>query len=365
MTFLRLLRALFLALAPLLTVTSVARAQVFEAFVSGVGDDANTCTRTLPCRTFAGAFLVTLPGGIISALDPGDFGPVTVTHSISIEGHGVADILANGTHAITITAGPSDVVVLRGLTLDGLGSFGGNGILVRKVGSLLVEDSEIRNFGSDGILFVGYPPQFDARAAAESPDSSPNAGNSTSPRSNTEHNVVISNTQGVGISIGSIGDAADIGLTTVLKQVTITGNLGGGFLLDTRQHTILAATHGGEVTSESRTQMPSSIKYNATVSNTANLVDCVISGNSGFGGVSVLDLTPGSQQPYEHNFVFVNNSSVVGNNGAGLMAQGIGTVITMSNVEISTNTTGIASLLGGQLISFGNNRKVGNVTDGA
>src|ERR1700756_2338676 len=91
-----------------------------RTWVSGVGDDANPCSRTAPCKTFAGAISKTDPGGEISVLDPGGYGAVTITKSISIiteGGSGEAGILASGTNGITVNAGASDVVILRGLVI--------------------------------------------------------------------------------------------------------------------------------------------------------------------------------------------------------------------------------------------------------
>src|SRR5216684_7878770 len=110
-------------LAPFLA-SPPAHAQATRTWVSGVGDDANPCSRTAPCKTFAGAISKTAPCGEIDVLDPGGFGAVTITKCISIETDdvSVAGVLVSGTNAIIIAAGASDVVMLRGLTFDGLGT---------------------------------------------------------------------------------------------------------------------------------------------------------------------------------------------------------------------------------------------------
>src|SRR5580692_846428 len=79
--------------------TAPAHAQATRTWISGVGDDANPCSRTAPCKTFAGAIAKTSPGGEIDALDPGGFGGVTITKSITFDGGGgqVASILVSGT----------------------------------------------------------------------------------------------------------------------------------------------------------------------------------------------------------------------------------------------------------------------------
>src|SRR6201992_3254676 len=80
--------------------TAPAQAQASRTWVSGVGDDANPCSRTAPCKTFAGAISKTLAGGEIDALDPGGFGAVTITKAITIDGGEgqVASVLVSGTN---------------------------------------------------------------------------------------------------------------------------------------------------------------------------------------------------------------------------------------------------------------------------
>src|SRR5260221_14271951 len=77
--------------------SSLAFAQATRTWVSGVGDDANPCSRTAPCKTFAGAISRTATGGEISVLDPGGYGAVTITKPITISGVGEqASILSSG-----------------------------------------------------------------------------------------------------------------------------------------------------------------------------------------------------------------------------------------------------------------------------
>src|SRR6476659_11202496 len=101
--------------------TSAAYAQASRTWVSGVGDDANPCSRTAPCKTFAGAISKTAPGGEIDALNPGGYGAVTITKSITIDGGGgqVASVLAAGTNGIVIN-GTGAVVTLRNLRINGV-----------------------------------------------------------------------------------------------------------------------------------------------------------------------------------------------------------------------------------------------------
>ena len=133
--------------------SGTAQAQATRTWVSGVGDDANPCSRTAPCKTFAGAISKTVAGGEIDALDPGGFGAVTITKSITIDGGGgqVASIVASGTNAINVSAGASDVVILRNLRLDGLSHSGLQGIQYNSGGELHIENCDIFGFGNSGI----------------------------------------------------------------------------------------------------------------------------------------------------------------------------------------------------------------------
>lgn len=128
-----------------------ASAQATRTWVSGVGDDANPCSRTAPCKTFAGAISKTAAGGEISALDPGGFGAVTITKSITINGDGtLAGILASLTNGVIVNAGVNDRVVLRNISINGAGN-GINGIRYLAGKSLLVENCSISGFTTRGI----------------------------------------------------------------------------------------------------------------------------------------------------------------------------------------------------------------------
>ena len=82
---------------------AIAHAQATRTWVSGVGDDANPCSRTAPCKTFAGAISKTAAGGVISVLDPGGFGAVTITKAITIESEGaIGGILVSSANGITV-----------------------------------------------------------------------------------------------------------------------------------------------------------------------------------------------------------------------------------------------------------------------
>lgn len=143
-----------------LAFTSIAQAQATRTWVSGVGDDVNPCSRTAPCKTFAGAISKTAAGGEIDALDPGGFGAVTITKSIVIDGtHGAGfgSILASGVNGVNVndsaTATPGTInVALRNLSINGAGTtLGLNGVNFTSGNSVSVEDCVIQNFSNAGV----------------------------------------------------------------------------------------------------------------------------------------------------------------------------------------------------------------------
>jgi hypothetical protein len=151
----RTLRAILLAAIALvaLGLPATAMAQATRTWVSGTGDDANPCSRTAPCKTFVGAINKTAEGGEINAIDPGGYGGVTITKSITIRSEGaLAGVLVSGTNAIVVNAGPTDFVVLDGLDVNGLGS-SLSAIKILSARSVRVENSEIYGFRA-GIALV-------------------------------------------------------------------------------------------------------------------------------------------------------------------------------------------------------------------
>src|SRR3982074_2927712 len=104
-----------------LFIGSVAQAQATRTWVSGVGDDANPCSRTAPCKTWAGAISKTAAGGEIAALDPGGVGTPTITKAITISGQGVVtSTLASGVPGFLINAGINDRVTLQHISINGI-----------------------------------------------------------------------------------------------------------------------------------------------------------------------------------------------------------------------------------------------------
>ena len=153
-------RFVFAAFAAMvLSTASVAQAQASRTWVSGVGDDVNPCSRTAPCKTFAGAISKTAAGGEISVLDPGGYGGVTITKSISINAEGAeGGVLVSGANGIVVN-GPNVIVNLRGLMIEGLGT-SPNGVRFISGAALHIQNCVIRRFAAggagnqNGILFA-------------------------------------------------------------------------------------------------------------------------------------------------------------------------------------------------------------------
>jgi hypothetical protein len=143
-------------LSPILVIAALALpgsafGQATRTWVSGVGDDANPCSRTAPCKTFAGAISKTATKGEINCLDPGGFGGVTITKALTIKCHYTeGGVLVSGTNAIVVNAPSTDRVTLRGLDINGLGT-GLNGIRILSAKSVDILDSEIYEFTGAGI----------------------------------------------------------------------------------------------------------------------------------------------------------------------------------------------------------------------
>lgn len=122
-----------------------------QTWVSGVGDDANPGIRYAPCKTFSGALAKTNPGGVISVLDPGGFGAVTIQQSVTIQGDdSEGSALTTGTNGIVINAGINDVVTLRNLNCLGLKT-GLSAILILQAGAVHIENCHIDGFFTAGV----------------------------------------------------------------------------------------------------------------------------------------------------------------------------------------------------------------------
>lgn len=267
-----------------------------RTWVSGVGDDINPGSRTAPCKTFPGALSKTSDGGEISVLDPGGFGAVTITKSLTIDGTGgFASILASSTTGIIIN-GAGINVTIRGISINGAAG-GLIGIRIIAANRVSIENCVI--FGFTGGSANGVK---DERAAG---------GrlfiiNSTI-RNNGQSGVLVAPSSGSPI------------IQAILDNVQLLGNGNAG----------LAATNGSRVTISDSVAFgnTNSGLFASSAVGTAelNIEGCVSAGN----GVGITS-DPGAT-------VRISNVHVT-NNGAGLT--GAGTYVTYGNNRIAGNVAG-------------------------
>ena len=146
-------RVLILSLLTL-GMTTLAYAQAPRTWVSGVGDDANPCSRTAPCKTFAGAISKTASPGIINCLDPGGFGAVTITKSVMIDCTGtLGSVLSSGVQGIIVNALTTDNVILRNIDINGAGTtLGTSGVNVVQAASVQLQNVYIETYSSRGLV---------------------------------------------------------------------------------------------------------------------------------------------------------------------------------------------------------------------
>ena len=229
--------ALAAALAGVLS-ASPAQAQRERDFVASYGNDSNPCSFTQPCRTFQAAVNAVLPGGEITAIDSAGFGAIVINKAVTITSPpGVEASIAPiaNTTAIQITAGSSDLVALRGLTLEGAAT-GRTGVIFDTGGGLEISNCIIRNFTDTGI-FVDAPGQTRILIKDTLISDNPTAGvniqptspNNVAPATNVtiDHTTVFNN--GYGIYLGGNPGGNSI-ISAKISNSTITDSLTTGIL---------------------------------------------------------------------------------------------------------------------------------------
>jgi hypothetical protein len=218
-----------------------ANAQATRTWVSGVGDDANPCSRTAPCKTFAGAISKTAAGGIINCIDPGGFGAVTITKAITIDCTSTkAGVLASGTNAINISANAADAVTLRGLDIEGSPGSGLVGINYIAGGTVHVERCRIYSFRTGNAMGIRFPvPSGTAAELVVSDTTIVDSGSST-----TNGGVVVSAT-GTATARVTLNRVQLLNNSTGLR-VDGTGLTAGGVIqLVMRDSSANASTNAG------------------------------------------------------------------------------------------------------------------------
>jgi hypothetical protein len=287
----------------MLAAPMAANAQATRTWVSGVGDDANPCSRTAPCKTFAGAISKTAAGGEIDVLDPGGFGAVTITKSITIgTDPAMGGILSAATNGVIINAAATDVITLRGLTINAANT-GLNGVRILNAGTVNIENCYI------------------------------NGNRTAAPNGN---GVLLNHTAGL------------VELNIDLCTITENGlnNDGAGILVaPTGSGAANVSISNSKIFNNTR-----GIRGDASAtSGTVNIVvkDSVVTTNT-LSGLSIVSgaVTPG---------LLTIEGTVASLNTSGVNSNGAAAVARLSSTVITGNTSGLLPASGGQIISYGNN----------
>jgi hypothetical protein len=284
----------------ILAATSMAQAQATRTWVSGVGDDANPCSRTAPCKTFAGAISKTAAGGEIDVLDPGGYGTLNITKAITVDGgtgSGWGSTLASATNGFIVNANATnDTIHLRNLSINGAGTtLGINGIRYIAANTLHVENVRIFRFSGDGIRME----------------------NATVGRL-IVRNTHISECGGDGIEIAGTSATAN---AVAVDNSSIT-RCGNGFQVTNRAVAVIS---------------------NSVISlNNASGTSSAIDTNTAVVGGAIIDLENCQ----------VNNNSIAINCRTNQ-------AVRLSNVHMTGNANAL-NFAGGTIASWGNNKIIGN-----
>ena len=310
-----------LACAAMFLAPTAASAQATRTWISGVGDDVNPCSRTAPCKTFAGAISKTAAGGEIDTLDPGGFGGVTVTKAMTLanEGIGEAGILVAGTNGVTVNcvSDPNCVVVLRGLQIDG-GPINSNSLAGVKFfagRALIIQNCVIRNFTG------GSPNGY---------------GVSFTPSAGTAESLVIDHTSISANGTGGVGTGTGAGVFIQPAAGTAT--------INAEINDSIITTNNAGIRADTSTNTGTAVTVAITRSTITNNVN---------GGVTAINA---GSVPVT---VSVDHSQVSGNN-VGVNANGTSTaILRMGNTQLFGNTVGYKINNTAVITSFGNN----NISD--
>ena len=282
----------------LMLLSMPAHAQATRTWVSGVGDDANPCSRTAPCKTFAGAISKTAAGGEIDCLDPGGFGALTITKAITLdcgggEGGQVGSILVTGVPGITVNAAATDKIILRNMDINGIvqsTSAGTIGINVVSASGVTLENVNVMNFAN---ACINDAPTTHANVLVfKSVLQACTGGGVVSTATSGINRVNISDSQivqsGVGVTAGANTDA-------MIYHSTVSNNPSGG---------VTANVSTGQVSLDLST----------------------VSNNQAFGVYAT-----------SSGIVRMSNTSVAYNNGAGLKSDTSGQILTWQNNWVAGN----------------------------
>jgi hypothetical protein len=297
----------FMALA---MTAAPAQAQATRTWVSGVGDDVNPCSRTAPCKTFAGAISKTAAGGEINCLDPGGFGAVSIIKSMQIScQYTEGGALAGGNGVVVNLPAATDVVFRRGLDIFGVNP-PTHGIRMIGLGQLHIQECTIRRFNAASSAGISFAPSGAAElfindsTIAENGNGATGGGIVINPTGASGSgqvflkNVRVENNANIGVSVNTTGETAPAGISVSMENVSVAGN-------------------------------PTGVSVLVPAATTSAVVN-------------------------------INGSQVINNSGTGIVANGGLAVVRVGNTTISGNNVGVSALGGASLHSYGDNRLTGN-----
>ena len=293
------------ALAVTIMNTQPAHAQATRTWVSGVGDDVNPCSRTAPCKTFAGAISKTAAGGVINCLDPGGFGAVTITKSITIDCQGTfAGVLAASTNGIIVN-GAGIIVTLRNLAIEGANGTGLIGVSFLNGAVLHIENCNIFGFRSGSARGISFTPPSGVSARLHVRDS-------------------VINDNGIGQTGGGIVFSPVGAATFLISRTQLASNAFGVALLGAGSAGIRGTVRDSVIT--------------------GSINDGLIATTTG----SVVNL-------------FVDNSGVNHNAVNGVRSDGGSSLVILNRSTVMGNATGVVVTNGGLMSSYRNNFINGNI----
>jgi hypothetical protein len=286
-----------------------------RSFVSSAGVDSNPCTIAQPCATFAEAYTKISANGIIAALDPGKYGPLTIIGPVTINGNGWAALTGTGGEAIFIQAGPSDRITLTGLEIDGAGT-GNVGIFFSTGYSLTVTNCALRNFTNYGIEY--HSTNSTAQLFVSDTTLSGNGGN--------------------GISFGN---------GAIYIQASDSSMISG--VLD---HVMVESSGANGLSVFALNNSTGTVNMNVNDSIFANSQnDGIDINNEGTGSVGIM---------VRDSTIANNGGSGTSNADIGVSATGSNTVIWMTRSTVTGNPVGLYAFSNAAVYSYGDNTFVNN-----
>ena len=317
------------ALIALALASTHAAATTQRTFVASSGNDANPCSITSPCRSFGAAIAQANAGGEVLVLDTAGYGPVTITKSIAIiapPGVYAGITVASGGNGVLIQAGATDVVTLRGLTVNGLG-VGEDGIRIEGAGVVHVERCVVDSLTNDGIIMIAGT-QMELHVVDTLLRHNANAGLDA-------------------FGTGFPGDQSTVEITR--SSIVDTGSV-GAFLIDVTRSSIVETVFSGNDIGLSVGALESA----------ANIAVSIDRSEIALNGVG---MEVGGTNNVATSVVHVSNSVISNNHNIALEIEDRG-VLRLMSTQLTGNNIAVQLEGTGAIASLQNNMRTGNATGG-